>query len=478
VTRGGKAIFGERAQHALFARWFFDFIHRARSDSLVRNSLYLMASTVVTAALGYVFWAIAARAFTRQEVGLGSAVISFCGTAALLTYLGSSAMLIERLPASEGSSAWTAVLLRFCVATAVVTAVAPAGAVPALMRSPDYRMFFNSESPIIVAVVGGAAWTLVNLLGAAFIAARRAGRLLSIQALVSAAKLLFVLLFAAVGTGAAGLVGAWTASSVLGVAVGAGWLIPRMRLGRPPGDGPHRRPVVAPGTRPGPRRHSRHHRLLVLPSADSARRMLGQHLTSVGGAVTPLVLPVLVVIRLGVTLNAYFYITWMVGGVFFMVSPSVASALFAEGVRTQSDLRNVVIKALYVIALLLVPAIVVMVVGGKLILGLFGTSYAAAGYGLLILLAISAIPDAVSNVAVSIFRVTQRLRYSAVLNLGILVVTLASAWVLMPSLGIAGAGVAWLGAQTLGAIASLPAYMRKPRLPKPDWLRTYSSEVV
>ena len=52
---------------------------------------------------------------------------------------------------------------------------------------------------------------------------------------------------------------------------------------------------------------------------------------------TALVLPVLVVLRLGVTLNAYFYITWMVGGVFFMVSPSVAAALFAEGVRAQSD---------------------------------------------------------------------------------------------------------------------------------------------
>jgi hypothetical protein len=28
----------------------------------------------------------------------------------------------------------------------------------------------------------------------------------------------------------------------------------------------------------------------------------------------------------------------------------------------------------------------------------------------------------------------------------------------MPTLGIAGVGVAWLAAQTLGAIASLPAY--------------------
>ena len=65
-----------------------------------------------------------------------------------------------------------------------------------------------------------------------------------------------------------------------------------------------------------------------------------------------------------------------------------------------------------------------------------------------------------SNVAVAISRVTHRLAYSTALNLGILVVTLTGAWILMPRLGIAGAGVAWLGAQTLGAIASLPAYLQ------------------
>lgn len=179
---------------------------------------------------------------------------------------------------------------------------------------------------------------------------------------------------------------------------------------------------------------------------------------------TPLLLPVLVVLRLGVTQNAYFYITWMMGAVFFMVSPSVASAVFAEGVRARSELRSAVAKALRVIVVLLAPAMAVMIVGGRFVLALFGPSYAAAGYGLLILLAISALPDAVSNVAVVICRVTQRLRYSTVLNLAILLMTTVGAWVLMPSLGIEGVGVAWLGAQTIGAIASLPAYarIRKP----------------
>jgi O-antigen/teichoic acid export membrane protein len=452
------------AQLTVPIRWIPGYLHRARSDSLIRNSLYLMASTVVTAGLGYVFWVIAAHKFTSQEVGISGAVISLCSTVALLTYLGSSALLIERLPAVEHSSEWTTVLVRVCVITAGVTVVTTAVAVPLLLSSQDYRLFFSSALPVFLVVVGAAAWTLVNLFGAAFIAARRAGRLLSIQTLISAAKILFVLPLAAAGAGAVGLVGAWVASGVFGVGVGATWLIPRMGLGRQAGHRPPRQAADTSAFRLHQYQRPRHRRVFALPSARSVRHLLGQHLTSVGGAVTPLILPVLVVLRLGVTQNAYFYITWMLGAVFFMVSPSVAAAVFAEGVRAHSDLRSVVAKALRVIAVLLALPVVIMIVGGKLILGLFGASYAAAGYGLLILLAISALPDAVSNVAVVVCRVTQRLGYSTTLNLSILVMTVIGAWVLMPPLGIAGVGVAWLGAQTIGAIGSLPAYVqiRKP----------------
>src|SRR5260370_27007203 len=138
----------------------------------------------------------------------------------------------------------------------------------------------------------------------------------------------------------------------------------------------------------------------------------------------------------------------MIGGIFFTVSPSVATALFAEGVRVRSDLRRVVVKALRVICVILVPAMLVMIAGGRFVLGLFGAPYAAAGYGLLVLLAISALPDAVSNVAVAVLRITHRFGYSAALNIGICVVSLAGAWVLMPTLGILGVGVTWLGVQT------------------------------
>jgi len=432
----------------------------------------MMATTVVTAGLGYVFWVFAAHAFTKQEVGIGSAVISLCSTVALLTYLGSSAMLIERLPASEYSSAWTAVLMRICLATAGVTVLVMVAIVPVLRIFSQYRPFFGSTLSALLAVAGAAAWTVVNLFGSAFIAARRAGRLLSIQTLISVIKVLLIFPYAAVGMDASGLVGAWTASAMVGVCIGAIWLVPQMGLGRRLGHDPRRRTDEGVDGRPllrgRSRRRPQHRRPFAPPSKASIRRMFGQHLTSVGGALTPLLLPVLVVLRLGATSNAYFYITWMVGGVFFMVSPSVASALFAEGMREGSDLRGVTTRAMKVIAVLLVPAMAVMIIGGRLVLGFFGASYATAGYGLLILLAASALPDAVSNIAVAVCRVTNHLGYSTMLNLGILIATLATAWVLMPSLGIAGAGVAWLAVQVIGALASLPAYVWIIGRPAPD----------
>jgi O-antigen/teichoic acid export membrane protein len=443
-------------QVALPARWLPGFLQRAATDSLVRNSLYLMASTVSTAGLGYIYWIVAAHIFAKQEIGVSSAVVSMCMTISLLTYLGPSAMLVEQLPRREQSSEWTATLYRVCTATAVVTGLATAMVAPAILMSRNYHAFHIGPESIVVVVLYAGTTTLLSLLGAAFIAARRAGRLLVMQTLVSVAKLL--LLFPLANAGALGLVETSVISAVLGVTVGIAWLVPQMGLGRQANCRPRRSTGIVRSVQPGSRQRSRHRRGRRRPDRDYLRRLAGQHLTGVGGMLTPLLLPVLVVMRLGDASNADFYVTWMMGSVFFMVSPSVSTAIFAEGVRAGSDLRREVSKALRMSALLMVPAMLVMIAGGKIILRFFGASYAAAGYGLLIVLAISAIPDAVSNVAVAVCLVTRQLGYSAALNLGILVTTLAGAWVLMPRLGIIGAGIAWGGAQLLGAIASLPAY--------------------
>jgi hypothetical protein len=341
------------------------------------------------------------------------------------------------------------------VATAVVAAVA----IPVVAHSKGYGPFFDTAGAAVLAVIGAASWSLLNMYCSAFIAARRAGGLLAVQGLVSLFKVLLVVPLCAAGLGAPGLVVAWVASSVIGVAVGGLWLLPRLGLGARPGRTAHRRRAdrMHDAHRSDRARHARPPRRPGWKT-DYLWHLVGQHLTSVGGQLTPLILPILVVLRLGTGPNAYFYITWMIGSVFFMVSPSISNALFAENVRARSGLRSTVVKAFRVISFLLLPTMVIMVAGGKLILGIFGPAYAGVGYWLLVLLAISAVPDAVSNVAVAVYRATNRLGYSAAINIGILIVTSASAWCLMPRFGLIGVGFAWLGAQLLGALVSIPAF--------------------
>ena len=421
----------------------------ARTDSLVRNSLFMMTSTAATGLLGYVFWIVVARVFSSDAVGTASAVISLCSTVALLIYLGPAAMLIERLHAYERSPAWTSFLLWMCVATAAVTALVAAVAIPLIARSRGYGSFFRPADAAVLAVIGAAAWTVVNMYGSAFIAARRADGLLdhprAHKSAQGAARPAVVRGRSRRAGDRRGLGGQLAHRCGPGRALAAAEARPWRAAGRPAS-----RSSQSAWTSAGQRPRSR---------ASGVRHLIGQHLTSVGGSVTPLLLPILVAVRLGVVTNAYFYITWMIGSVFFVVSPSISNALFAESVRAESGLRATVGKALRVTSVLLAPAMVVMVAGGKLILGIFGQSYVSAGYGLLVLLAVSALPDAVSNIAVAVCRATNRLGYSVAINIGILVTTVTSSWLLMPRLGLLGVGVSWLGAQLLAAIACIPAYL-------------------
>src|SRR5215831_2687685 len=44
--------------------------HRLRIDSLLRNSIYRMSSTVVTAASGFLYWTVVTHIYPPEDVGL------------------------------------------------------------------------------------------------------------------------------------------------------------------------------------------------------------------------------------------------------------------------------------------------------------------------------------------------------------------------------------------------------------------------
>ena len=83
---------------------------------------------------------------------------------------------------------------------------------------------------------------------------------------------------------------------------------------------------------------------------------------------------------------------------------------------------------------------------------------------MLIILAVSAIPDAITNIAVSILRIQHRIRLTAALNLGMAVVAVGFSWVFLPVLGIDAPGWGWLISQTIGTVAVAFAVFRKSKI--------------
>jgi O-antigen/teichoic acid export membrane protein len=216
------------------------------------------------------------------------------------------------------------------------------------------------------------------------------------------------------------------------------------------------------------RRLARRYRPTLAGAAGELRTLAvafaGNYFITLGFLLTTFLLPLLVVIRLSPEDTAYFYVAWLLGGAFFTVTSSVGSALFAEGAHDPDALGRQTRSAVRISAALLAPLMVVFFAAGGPILGLFGEEYADNGTTLLLLLTASAVPDAVTSLYLARLRAVGRLAFPAATSMGMAAATLIGSWFLLPSMDLAGAGVAFIAAQVAGSIACLIDATQRSRL--------------
>src|ERR1044072_2454016 len=71
---------------------------RFKNDSLFRNSMFLMMSTAIMSFFGFIFWVIAARAYSPSQIGFATALISVTVLLSSLSLLGFNTALVRYLP--------------------------------------------------------------------------------------------------------------------------------------------------------------------------------------------------------------------------------------------------------------------------------------------------------------------------------------------------------------------------------------------
>jgi O-antigen/teichoic acid export membrane protein len=406
-------------------------------SGLHAESSFLIGANAVNAAFGFLFWTAAARLYRPEDVGLAAAAVSAVGLLAMLSGLGLDYALVRFLPRAERPQE----IINSCLTIGSVVALLLAAAFLGGLGLWSPAMIPVRANPVNAAsvIVAAIATTAVGFIGAAYLS-RTNARLVFGQSLVfGAGKVVAVVIFAVAGAGAVGLLGAWSVGLVAAMIVGLLFFLPHGET-----KSFRFRPVIVPEV-----------------VNDMAHFASANYLSAVLLSAPASLLPILITNAVGVQANAYYYVTSSVSGLLAMVPIAASMSLFAHGSRDDTDLIRSAVQSARFSLLLLVPAIVgIFLIGGKVLL-IFGRAYSNAGTTLLWILALSTLPLAVNHVYFGIRRVQQRMAGVVAGAVWVLVVTLGLTVILLPRVGLPGAGIAWFVAQASLAAVILGRFVLK-----------------
>lgn len=401
-------------------------LKRYLEDPLYRNSLFLMATTAVTAGLGFFFWMIVARYYTEYEVGVAAAIISAVKLLALISTLGMDIALIRFLPKAREPGE----MINSCFTVCGIVALAVSGIFivgldlwsPAIVFVREKAMF------LLAFILFAVGWPLSGIVDSVFIAKRRAEFALAKNTIFSLLKIPLPILLA-LFFHAFGIVSSWGVAIGIALIISLFLFLPRVQE--------RYKPVL---------------RIKLNIIKDIWKYSAGNYFVSIFSTAPSLVLPIIIVNLVSAEQTAYFYVAWMISSLLLAIPLAVSTSLFAEGVHSEEELAANARRSLRFILLLLVPAIALLVLLGKWLLLLFGEGYSSNALTLLWILGFSSLFAGVNSIYYTVLRVRDRIGELLMIRALIAITVLVTSSLIMPTLGIVGIGYAWIGAQGLTSI--------------------------
>ncbi|MGW7638821.1 lipopolysaccharide biosynthesis protein [Streptomyces decoyicus] len=391
---------------------------RGGGSPLFRNAYALMLNTGVSGLLGLGFWLVAARYYTESAVGQGSAAIAAMKLLAGLTAVTLTGALARFIPVAGRNTG--RLVLRTYAGSSVVVAVAAAVFLLTLdLWGPSYRFLHGTLNGLgfLLAVV---AWSLLTLQDGVLTGLRSALWVPVGNLAFSAVKLGLLGVFA-VAVPTAGVFVSWGAAIAVSV-IPLGWLVFRRLVPR------HVR-ATQRAARP--------------PSLKEMGRFLaGDYTGSLFSLAVVYLVPVLVASQVSAADNAYFYITTTIGGTVNLLALNMGASLTVEGAHDPAQLAHHTRAAVLRMARIMLPVCLVLFLGAPYLLEIFGPGYAEAATPLLRWFAVGAVLRVVMEVHFAVLRAQSRTSGLAALQGLLCVLVLGLTLVLLPRMGLTGAGVA------------------------------------
>lgn len=387
---------------------------RLRHDPLYMNSLYMMLSTLMVSGSGFFMWMIAARLYPDSQVGLATALVSVISFIMNLSILGFNYSIIRFLPKSRNKNTLLSTSIMIVGLAAVVCAAVFLAFVPYL--SP--KLAFISEYPLTAAafLFYAVAVAIDYATEAIFLALRQGKYIFMKNVGIVALKMLLPVLF--LPFGAFGLFMAWATAISSALIVSGYILLKKLRY----------------KFRPSLRKIN----LKQLMTFSSTNYIVS--LTTIAPA---LILPVVIANTLGAASAAYFYVAFMIANLLYTIPYATTQSLFAEGSHDETKFLESIKKAVKLIGIILLPAILFLLIFGDYILLVFGKSYSTEGVSFLQLLAIAGIPVALNFIGLTVLNIHKRMKPLLSINISGAAFILLLSFVLK-DYALTGIGIAWL----------------------------------
>jgi O-antigen/teichoic acid export membrane protein len=415
-------------------------IRRLRSHvqtPLYREGYALVFSAGLAAALGFVYWIIAAHTYAPAVVGLNSAALSTMMLVSGVSQLNLIGGLLRFVPGA-GPSTWRLVGWSYAISVAAAAAASFVFFAVAQAWVPSLEFLSSDDGFAFWFVVATMVWCIFNLQDAVLTGLRRAVWVPVDNVLFAVAKIGLLVTFAAVFP-RFGIFASWTSALVLSVLVINGLLVFRLIPEHV------RTPVESPEV--------------------ASARLIGRFVAAdyVGGLtwiVAITLIPIVITEQLGAAQNAYYSLAWVMTTPLYLVSANTASSLVVAVVNERSRLAEYAHRIFVQTARLVIPGALVLAIAAPYFLRLFGPVYAHQGTTPLRLMAISSIPAMVTALYTSVWRAEKRLpllvSVRSILNTALVLLSLS----LIQPYGIQGAALAWLAVQTAGAVVLLTVWPR------------------
>jgi O-antigen/teichoic acid export membrane protein len=392
-------------------------------DSLIKNSIYLIATNFSNVGIGFLFWVITARYYTPKDVGIISAILSSMLLISMIGSIGFPTALIFYLPRYHKYA--DRVINSCLMITVMVSLVFSLIFVLGIkIWAPDLRMIFGELKYIVTFVIFTIMTALSAVISGAFIAERRSSFHMVKENIFGIIKIFPLILLA--GFGAIGIFISWGFGLIIAVFIGFILLYrylkyyPKFAFD----------PIIK----------------------NMAHFSIGNYVSDILYSLPKIILPIMILNLISAESAGYFFIAMTMAGILYGVPQSMANSLLAETSNSRSEgiLYNVNKAIIFSLGLVILGLLVFMIFG-KFILNIFNTSYAQNSFTILIILSVASIPLSLINIFNTVRNIQNKVVSLIKVNMMVAIMTLGLSFPLIKILGIEGAAIAYLVSTSITA---------------------------